>query len=100
MMKAGIAGPWINAGCVDPQVSLPDGSKGSLFDAVEDMDASECLEKLSQLFKLAPPAAAGPKNQAFVFIKPHAVTKKVKALVQKGLTAKGLKIVKEGSISS
>jgi len=37
-------------------------------------------------------------NSAFVFIKPHAVTDKVKELVKAGLEAKGLKILKEGSI--
>jgi len=41
----------------------------------------------------------GPlKNSAFVFIKPHAVTEEVKKLVKEGLEAKGLKILKEGSI--
>lgn len=39
-------------------------------------------------------------NQAFVFVKPHAVTDAVKEVVKAGLEAKGLKIVSEGSISS
>merc|ERR1719375_2437643 len=39
-----------------------------------------------------------PKNAAFVFIKPHAVTDAVKTLVKAGLEAKGLTIRKEGSI--
>merc|ERR1711990_1174199 len=39
-------------------------------------------------------------NQAFVFIKPHAVTDKVKALVKEGLEARGIKITSEGSLSS
>jgi nucleoside diphosphate kinase len=38
------------------------------------------------------------KNSAFVFIKPHAATDKVKALAKTGLEAKGIKILKEGSI--
>eukprot|EP00746_Dinoflagellata_sp_MGD_P140364 gnl/MRDRNA2_/MRDRNA2_73621_c0_seq2.p1 gnl/MRDRNA2_/MRDRNA2_73621_c0~~gnl/MRDRNA2_/MRDRNA2_73621_c0_seq2.p1 ORF type:complete len:328 (+),score=90.47 gnl/MRDRNA2_/MRDRNA2_73621_c0_seq2:96-1079(+) len=39
------------------------------------------------------------KNSAFVFIKPHAVTDKVKALAKSGLEAKGIKILAEGSLS-
>jgi nucleoside diphosphate kinase len=39
-------------------------------------------------------------NQAFVFIKPHAVTEAVKEVVAKGLEAKGLKILSQGSITS
>merc|ERR1719440_1002549 len=38
-------------------------------------------------------------NSAFVFIKPHAVTDKVKALAKSGLEAKGIKILAEGSLS-
>merc|ERR1711907_275011 len=40
------------------------------------------------------------KNKAFLFIKPHAVNDKVKALVKDELAAKGLKIVCEGEIKS
>jgi len=40
----------------------------------------------------------GGVNSAFVFIKPHAVTDKVKALAKAGLKAKGIKILKEGSL--
>lgn len=38
-------------------------------------------------------------NAAFVFIKPHAVTDKVKALAKAGLEAKGIKILAEGSLT-
>jgi len=41
-----------------------------------------------------------PKNAAFVFVKPHAVTPAVNKLVREGLTAKGLKITAEGDLSS
>eukprot|EP01064_Diplonema_japonicum_P037451 TRINITY_DN875_c1_g1_i1.p2 TRINITY_DN875_c1_g1~~TRINITY_DN875_c1_g1_i1.p2 ORF type:complete len:431 (+),score=174.36 TRINITY_DN875_c1_g1_i1:103-1395(+) len=40
------------------------------------------------------------KNQAFVFIKPHAVTADVKKLVKETLTAKGVTITGEGSIKA
>jgi len=42
---------------------------------------------------------AGATNAAFVFIKPHAVTDKVKALAKAGLESKGIKILQEGSLS-
>jgi nucleoside diphosphate kinase len=38
-------------------------------------------------------------NSAFIFIKPHAVTEKVKALAKSGLEAKGIKILAEGSLT-
>jgi nucleoside diphosphate kinase len=39
-------------------------------------------------------------NCAFVFIKPHAVTEKVKELVSSTLTGKGFTIKAEGSLAS
>eukprot|EP00928_Gymnodinium_smaydae_P019815 TRINITY_DN1762_c0_g1_i1.p1 TRINITY_DN1762_c0_g1~~TRINITY_DN1762_c0_g1_i1.p1 ORF type:complete len:1071 (-),score=302.69 TRINITY_DN1762_c0_g1_i1:230-3364(-) len=47
-------------------------------------------------------ASAGSlaKNRAFVFVKPHAVTDKVKDLVREQLTSKGFKIVQEGGIDA
>lgn len=41
-----------------------------------------------------------PKNAAFIFVKPHAVTPAVNKLVREGLQAKGLKITGEGDLSS
>jgi nucleoside diphosphate kinase len=41
-----------------------------------------------------------PKNMAFVFVKPAAVTDKMKELVKETLEKKGLKILKEGSIEA
>jgi nucleoside diphosphate kinase len=67
MLAAGISSKWIEAGCVDPQVALDaDGTKGSLFDAVEDMDRQECLDKLAELFAFAPAEeeAAAPEAAA------------------------------------
>merc|ERR1719261_586798 len=59
------------------------------------MDADACLAKAVELAKLNKPPA---KNAAFVFIKPHAVTDKVKELAKAGLEKHGIKILKEGSI--
>jgi hypothetical protein len=33
----------------DPQVKVSDSTYGSLFDALEDMDAEECLQRLTEL---------------------------------------------------
>jgi nucleoside diphosphate kinase len=41
-----------------------------------------------------------PKNSAFVFVKPHAVTDKANALVADRLKAKGLSITSEGTLTS
>merc|ERR1719327_1382618 len=59
------------------------------------MDADACLKKTVEIAKLNRPPA---QNSAFVFIKPHAVTDKVKELVKAGLEAKDIKILKQGSI--
>lgn len=40
------------------------------------------------------------KNEAFVFLKPHAVTEKAKEEVKRFLASKDIKITKEGSISA
>jgi nucleoside diphosphate kinase len=52
LLAAKIDKKWIEDGCVDPQVTLEDGSKGSLFDAVEDLDSAPCTEKLVKLAAL------------------------------------------------
>jgi len=93
LLGAGISEATIKAWSVDPQV-LVGGKKGSLFDSVEDTDASVCLDALTAT------NAANPPNSAFVFIKPHAVTEAAKALVKAGLEAKGITILSEGSIAS
>jgi len=41
-----------------------------------------------------------PKNAAYVFVKPHAVTPAVNQMVREGLAAKGLKITGEGELTS
>jgi len=49
LVGAGVSEEWIKAGCVDPQVPLGDDKKGSLFDAVEDMDTLDCVSQLVKL---------------------------------------------------
>jgi nucleoside diphosphate kinase len=50
LIDAGVSEATIKEWSVDPQV-LVGGSKGSLFDAVEDMDAEPCLAKLVDINK-------------------------------------------------
>ena len=47
---------------------------------------------LSSLFGESKPPSKMTTNSAFVFIKPHAVTDKVKELVKSGFAAKGVKV--------
>jgi nucleoside diphosphate kinase len=49
LVKAGVKDAMIKAWSVDPQVKIGDGKKGSLFDALEDLDATPCLEKAKVL---------------------------------------------------
>ena len=53
LLAAGAPEEYVKAGTVDPQVTMPDGSKGSLFDALEDMDSADCVAKLVELSALA-----------------------------------------------
>lgn len=80
----------------DPQVEL-DGKKVSLFDSLEDTNASECLARAKKIAKGDGPVEFS-KNMAFVFVKPHANTPKVVDLVQKKLTEAGISILKEGTL--
>lgn len=50
LLAEGLTEKVINEWGVDPQVTLEDGSKGSIFDALEDMNASDCLAKCKAIF--------------------------------------------------
>uniref|UniRef100_A0A7S2P314 Nucleoside-diphosphate kinase n=1 Tax=Leptocylindrus danicus TaxID=163516 RepID=A0A7S2P314_9STRA len=53
LLAAGLSKETIEEWSVDPRVELPGGEgKGSVFDALEDMDAAECLSKLVELNEL------------------------------------------------
>ena len=53
LLKAGLSQKTIAEWSVDPRVKMPDGSMGSIFDALEDMDVDDCLAKMVELNKLA-----------------------------------------------
>jgi len=52
LVGAGIPAETLAAWSVDPVVPYADGGKGSLFDALEDMDAEPCLKKAVALAAL------------------------------------------------
>lgn len=52
LLKAGLSQKTIQEWSVDPRVKQPDGSLGSVFDALEDLDAQDCLSKLVELNNL------------------------------------------------
>jgi len=52
LIDAGVSKETIVEWSVDPRVELPEGGKGSVFDALEDMDVDDCLAKLVELNKL------------------------------------------------
>ena len=50
LLAAGVSEDFISKGTVDPQVAQPGAEKkGSLFDALEDMDYAECLAKVVEI---------------------------------------------------
>ena len=49
LLGAGLSKKTIAEWSVDPRVTLPGGDKGSVFDALEDMDVDDCLAKLVEL---------------------------------------------------
>jgi len=49
LLAAGIPEATVKEWSVDPQVPLPGGGKGSLFDQLEDMDLEACLAKATEL---------------------------------------------------
>lgn len=49
LVDSGLSLKTIQEWSIDPRIRLTDGSQGSVFDAVEDMDANPCLAKLVEL---------------------------------------------------
>ena len=49
LIDAGLSKETISKWSVDPRVNLPGGEKGSVFDALEDLDVEDCLAKLVEL---------------------------------------------------
>merc|ERR1719265_2116577 len=62
------------------------------------MDAQACMDKCAEIDAWRPPKKVF--NSAFVFLKPAAVTDKMKELVKSTFEAKNIKVLKEGSIEA
>lgn len=52
VLNAGVSEAVLRAWAVDPQVTVADNSKGSVFDHLEDTDSASCLAKLEKLYAL------------------------------------------------
>ena len=51
LLDEGISEEVLLEWCKDPAVKLPDGTTGSLFDALEDTDVGDCLQKIVAIHK-------------------------------------------------
>ena len=54
LLDAGIKEETLKAWTVDPRVPMPDGSSGSLFDALEDLDVDACIAKAVEIAAVKP----------------------------------------------
>ena len=52
LLSAGLSKKTIEDWSVDPRIKMLDGSLGSVFDALEDLDVDDCLAKMVELNKL------------------------------------------------
>jgi len=98
MLASGIPKDTIMAWTKDPQV-MYEGKKASLFDLLEDLDYDECLAKAQAIAGVSGKRPAG-KMQAFVFLKPHAVTPAAKELVASRFGASGVSVYSEGTLDA
>jgi nucleoside diphosphate kinase len=101
LLNADVRPKTIKDWCLDPVVSYGDQenpTKKSIWDTLEDMDAQACINKCAEVAAWRPPKKVF--NSAFVFLKPAAVTDKMKDLVKDTFEKKGIKILKEGSIAA
>mmetsp|Transcript_112793 Transcript_112793/g.217247 ORF Transcript_112793/g.217247 Transcript_112793/m.217247 type:complete len:498 (+) Transcript_112793:51-1544(+) len=52
LLQIGVPQDFIDYCATDPQVTLPDGKTGSIWDFLEDSDATECVDKFVQVLNL------------------------------------------------
>lgn len=100
LLEAGVKLDTLKAWTKDAQVDV-DGTMTSVFDAFEDLSIGPAL-KLAQ--KLGGDPFEEPpnfsKNQAFIFIKPHANTVSARAMVKGQLREHSISVVDEGEIDA
>jgi ribosomal protein L12E/L44/L45/RPP1/RPP2 len=97
LLAAGLDAETIMAWTKDPQVDV-DGTMGSLFDALEDTNCSDCIKKAASIAK-ATGASPATKNSAFLFLKPHAANAACAALLEECLTKAGITITGKGELA-
>lgn len=97
LLDAGIPKDKILEWTKDPTVEV-DGKKVSLFDHVEDVNASECVSALKKLAGVESEAST-TKNVAFVFVKPHANNADVAALVKAKFAESKMTVLSEADIT-
>jgi len=99
LLKAGIPESVIRDWTKDPQVKL-EGKNVSLFDSLEDLNSQDCVAKALAIQGLPVKPPSVSTNEAFVFIKPHALTPQVEDLVKSTFTGRGIKILQEGELEA
>jgi len=82
-----------------PEEPLQAGDEPVKPKSGDDENVSELKKRLEAIEGEFARLNASTVNQAFVFVKPHAVTDKVLGLVSEGLAKAGIKITAEGSLT-
>merc|ERR1719181_1677545 len=99
LLAAGLSEETILAWTKDPQVALPDGGKGSLFDQVEDQSVADCVATLQKLAGVETKAVSGLTNRAFLFVKPHANNDAVNKLLVEKFAEHKITVVAQGNLT-
>lgn len=101
LLRAGISKDRLGEWLKNPQVDLGDGSLSSLFAAFEGLSITPMLKKAQKLggdpFEDTPDFKL---NQAFIFVKPSAMTDSVKNLIKAALLERSITIVDEASVDA
>jgi nucleoside diphosphate kinase len=101
LLNADVRSKTIKDWCLDPVVKYGNPEEPtlkSIWDTLEDMDTKECIAKCAEIAAWKPPRKV--LNTAFVFLKPAAVTDKMKELMTATFEKKGLRVLKEGQIKA
>lgn len=98
LLEAGVPKDTVLAWTKDPQVEF-EGQKRGLFDIMEDLNVQDCLKRAQTIAGVSGPITA-TKNQAFVFVKPHAMTPEAIALAKAKLTAAGITLGDSGRLDN
>ncbi|CUF98075.1 Hypothetical protein, putative [Bodo saltans] len=112
LMFTGVPQEVITSLMANPVIKLPlgdaaDGAAGTIsadvvegraFDLLEDINTSDAAKKIFTVYQQT--QATLSRNNALIFIKPHAVTGPVQALVERELDGAGIHIESIGTITA